>query len=419
MNFDIYITYITEVFRNMKAQRLRTLITLVIIAIGILALVGTLTVVDALNNTFTGNLKTIGANSFTIRRYQNSLLEGRQRRGHFWRKKNNPPITEFEAQTFKKRYNFEGALVSLSFLVTSQAELVRGQKKTSGSVEIFGVDENYARVYHFQIDKGRNFTANEINSGIRYAVIGPQVAKSLFEKENPLGQALTYKGRKWTVIGVTKEKGTAFGRSEDNFVWVPLQVGKSILPPRRPLRFDIRVSVEKPEKYEEAEDKAIALMRAIRRLRPDQPNNFGIVGSKEALQEIKQIDSVLRTAAFIIGLITILASSIALMNIMLVTVAEKLREIGIRKAVGASNREILKQFLTETLIIAFSGSIFGIIGGILLGWGIALLMKIDFVMPWTAVFWAVLITFITALISGLYPAIKASRANPIEVLHYE
>ncbi len=403
----------------MKAQGLRTFITLLIIAIGIFALVGTLTVVDALNNTFTGNLKAIGANSFFIRRYENSLLQGRREHGRFWRRKVNPPITKFEAKTFKERYDMDGTAVSLSFFVSSNAELTGSGKKSTKKVEIIAVDENYAKVYGSQIDKGRNFTANEVRSGSAVAVIGPQVAEELFDRKNPLGQTVKYKGRKWKVIGITKKKGTAFGRSEDNFVWIPLTTGESILPSNTPLRYEIRVFVEDPSKYEEAMDKAIALMRSIRRLRPVQPNNFGVVGSKEALEEIKQINKVLTVAAFVIGMITILASSIALMNIMLVSVAEKLKEIGIKKAVGASNKHILIQFLIETVIIALSGSLLGIILGILIGWGVAMLMRFDFSMPWNAVFWAVFITFVTAIISGLYPAIKASAANPIEVLHYE
>ncbi len=403
----------------MKDQPLRTAITLIIIAIGILALVGTLTVVDALNNTFTGNLETIGANSFEIRRYENSLIQ--RRRGHrrFRRNQINPEITKIEANTFKEKFYFPGTLTSIHFPVSSSAQFSKGDNKSSNSVELLAVDENYAAVFQFQIEKGRNFTSKEIKSASNRVIVGPQVAQALFGKKNPVGEQIFYKGHKFVIIGVTKSKGTSFGRSEDNFVWVPLSYGYKIFPKNRKVVFSIRVSVNDPEKYEEAESAAISLMRSIRRLRPGQPNNFGISGSKEALNELKQIDRILRISAFIIGLITILASSVALMNIMLVTVAEKLREIGIRKAVGASNKDILFQFLSETLMIAFAGSLIGIILGILLGWGIAALMKIDFVMPWTAVFWAVLITFISAIASGLYPALKASRANPIEVLRYE
>jgi putative ABC transport system permease protein len=403
----------------MKTQRTRTFITLFIIATGILALVGTLTVVNALNNTFTGNLKTIGANSFFIRPYANSLLQGRRRHGRFTTRKANPPITWSEAKRFKEKYKFPGTIVSTGLNISGQAQLSRGSKKTSKQVVITGIDENYLQAYGFRTGSGRNFTGEEILSGTPVAIAGPQVIKALFDKENPLGKYVYYRGHKWKIIGVTVPKGTSFGQSEDNFVFIPITLARKITAGNTNAPYEIRVSVLNPENYEKAKEKAIQQMRSIRHLRPGQENNFGITGSKEALNELKKINTVLQTAAFIIGLITILASAIALMNIMLVSVTEKLNEIGIRKAVGASNRHILQQFLTETWVIALSGSLLGIITGILAGWGIASLLKIDFSMPWNAVFWAIFITFITALLSGLYPAFKASKANPIEVLRYE
>ncbi|NPA42740.1 MAG: FtsX-like permease family protein, partial [Chlorobi bacterium] len=232
------------------------------------------------------------------------------------------------------------------------------------------------------------------------------------------GRPIYYKGNKWTVVGITAPKGNVFGRSGDEFVWVPLGTGERLLGGRRPDP-EIRVEVEDPSRYERALSQAILVMRRIRGLRPGQPDNFGISESREAVEELRNTSRTLRIMAFVIGLITIFASSVALMNIMLVNVAEKFREIGIRKAVGASARQIRRHFLVETVLIALGGSLPGLLLGILAGWGVAALLGMHFRMPWNAVMWAIIITFVTALLAGWYPAYKAAKANLVEVLRYE
>ena len=412
----IFKDFAARAWQMIRTQKLRTGITLMIIAIGILSLVGTLTVVEALNHTFTGNFEAIGVNSFYVRRYNNSLVPGR-RRGHWFNRRPNPPIYYREVRQFRKKYRFPGTESSAYFTYSSIAQITAGEKETGENVEIRGVDDTYLKVFDYKLAQGRGFSAGDITNSHRVAVIGPQVAENLFGTQNPIGQSISYKGHRWQVIGVTRSKGSAFGRSEDNFVLIPLSVARGLMAVSP--HFQIRVNVKDPEQYGSAMDRARMVMRSIRKLKPAQPDNFGIVGSEEALQELKQTTSILRAAAFVIGLITILASSIALMNIMLVTVTERIREIGILKAVGASARHIRWQFFIETLMIAFLGAFLGIMGGIGIGALTARLMKIDFTMPWNAVFWAIVITFVTAMISGFYPAVKASRANPIEALRYE
>ncbi len=409
--------YRRQAFSAVRSYKLRSSITIFIIAIGILSLVGTLTVVEAINHTFSKNLEAIGAKSFFIRRYKNNLFERGHRR--LFRRSPNPPITYKEAMMFKKKFRFDGALTAISFTGTSQAELSREEKKTGENVRILGADENYLPAYQLDPGKGRNFSAREVIEGRNLAIIGPDVAKNLFDKdENPINQYIFYKGYRLKVIGVTRPKGTTFGESQDNFVVLPITLARKIFSGRNKM-YEIRVFVSRPGDYEKAKDKAIVVMRNIRKLKPFRENNFGIVGTEEAMSELKQTTSVLRSAAFVIGLITILASSIALMNIMLVTVTERIREIGLRKAIGASSGAILWQFFIETLFIALMGAVLGIILGVLFGYGIARLFRVDFVMPWNAIMWGLIITFITAFFSGLYPAYKASQASPIEALRYE
>ncbi len=319
---------------------------------------------------------------------------------------------------FKRKYDFPGALVSVSFTGTTRGKFTSGEEETGENVRVSGVDENYLSTSQTEIDKGRGFTQAEITQNKNVAVIGPDVARNLFGKENPVGKIIIYKGYKLKVIGVTKAKGATFGESQDNFVLLPITLGRKIFSGRRHV-YEIRVYVEKPADYNHAQDRAIVLMRKLRKLKPFQENNFGVVGTEEALKEINQTTGILRAAAFIIGLITILASSIALMNIMLVTVTERIREIGLRKAIGASNTAIMWQFFMETIFIALMGAMVGILLGIIFGMGIARLFNVDFVMPWNAIMWGLIITFITAFLSGLYPAYKASKASPIEALRYE
>ena len=418
MALGIVLNYFKEAGRTMKDQRLRTAITILIIAIGILSLVGTLTVVRALNHTFTGNLKTLGANTFTISRYENSVFTGR-RHGKFFRKQVNPRITWFEANTFKRKFDFPGSLVSVSVTPTNSAELSRGEKKTNSLVSVTGADEHYLDVYHNELQSGRNFTKREISGAAPVTIIGDAVRKSLFDRSDPLGKEIVLRGYKLRVIGTVRPKGSTFGGNQDNFVIIPLTLARKIYAGRRNIPYTIRVLVKDPDRYEQAKSRARMLMRSLRRLRPGQADNFGIRGSEADLRELKKMDRILRIAAFVIGLITIFASSVALMNIMLVTVTERIREIGIRKAVGASAQSVRIQFFIETLAIALSGAIVGILGGILFGFAIAKLLHIAFAMPWNAVFWAVILTFITAFVSGFYPAVKAARANPVEALHYE
>ncbi len=319
---------------------------------------------------------------------------------------------------FKRKYDFPGAMVSVSFNGTTRGKFTAGEKETGENVNVFGVDENYLTTSQTEIQKGRGFTSDEISQNKNVAVIGPDVARNLFGKENPVNKFIRYKGYKLRVIGVSKAKGATFGQSQDNFVLLPITLGRKIFSGKWHV-YEIRVFVKNPEVYHRAQDRAIVLMRKLRKLKPSQENNFGVVGSEEELKNIEQTTSVLRAAAFIIGLITILASSIALMNIMLVTVAERIREIGVRKAIGASNASIMWQFFMETIFIALIGALLGIFLGIVFGMLIAKLFKVDFVMPWNAIMWGLIITFITAFLSGLYPAYKASKASPIEALRYE
>ena len=244
------------------------------------------------------------------------------------------------------------------------------------------------------------------------------MTKGLLKDINPIDKIISVRGAKFKVIGVLKEKGSTFGNSQDLRVMIPIQVARSLFSVPN-INYSLSTMVSKQEMLDESIENAIITMRKIRKLNPVEENNFGISRSDDLINRIGELTGFLSWSAWIMGIITILGSSIALMNIMVVSVTERTREIGVRKALGAKKSTIAFQFFIETLTIGQMGGFFGIILGILIGFIICLAVGWDFVIPWGAIMAALVTSFIVALVSGLYPAIKASKLDPIEALRYE
>ena len=396
---------------SIKTQLLRTILTVLIIAIGITALVCILTVVAALENTISSNFVSMGSNTFNIEQYDISERIGR-RNEH---KIDNPIISYPEATAFKQKYNYPLTNTSLSFTATSNAEVRFESKKTDPEITVVGIDDYFLPNSGLETTKGRNFT----NANNTYScILGSDFEKGLFKDVNPIDKILSIRGAKFKVIGVLKEKGSTFGNSQDLRVLIPIQVARSLFT-APDINYTISVMVDKKELLNQATDEAYTMMRRVRKLSPVKDNNFGISRSDDLINKILSITQYLGVSAWVIGIITIFGSSIALMNIMLVSVTERTREIGIRKALGAKRGTIAIQFFIETLVIGQLGGLLGIIIGILAGFGIASAMSFIFVIPWGAILAALITTFVVAVVSGSYPALKASRLDPIEALRYE
>ncbi len=399
---------------SIKTQLLRTILTVLIIAIGITALVCILTVVAALENTLSTDFASMGSNTFNINQY---AFETRNRGGGE-REIVNPIISYPEAVAFKQKYNFPLTRTSLSFTAVSNAEVKFENKKTDPEIKVLGVDEYFLVNSGLETTQGRNFTGFDISNNTYSCIVGSDFEKDLLKDVNPIDKVISIRGAKFKVIGVLKEKGSTFGNSQDLRVLIPIQVARSLFTQPN-INYTISAMVDKKELLEQAVDNANITMRRVRKLTPVKEDNFGISRSDDLINKILSITQYLGLSAWVIGIITIFGSSIALMNIMLVSVTERTREIGVRKALGAKRSTIATQFFIETLVIGQMGGIFGIILGISAGAGIASLLKFDFVTPWAAIVSAFVTTFIVAIVSGSYPALKASKLDPIEALRYE
>lgn len=395
-------------------QKMRTIITVFIIAIGIWALVGILSVVSALKNTILSDFASMGANTFVINQYDVTAQMNQSKSTY----KPNPIISYSQARAFKEKFDFPFHATSISFNAASNIEVKSENKKTDPEINIVGADENYLPNSGSQIIKGRNFTYFDIENNNYVCVLGSDFAKGLFKDQNPLDKVISIRGAKFKVIGLLKEKGSTFGQNEDLRVFIPLQIARSIFSAPF-INYEVRVSLQQEGMLDQAVDEATLTLRNVRNLNPEQKNNFGIERSDELIRSLMSQVTTLNVAAWLIGMITILGSSIALMNIMLVSVTERTKEIGIRKSLGAKRKIIAMQFFTETIVISQLGGLLGTLMGIGSAYLFSVIIQFDFSIPWNAIIAAFIVTIIVAVVSGLYPALKASKLDPVEALRYE
>ncbi len=401
---------------SVRANSLRTFLTLLIIAVGLTALVGILTALDSVLFSLNDSFNDMGSNSFALERKSQNVRANRGGR----RAKIGKPIDYEQAIEFKERFEFPSK-VTLSITPTTNATVQRQDKKTNPNVIVYGIDDNYLDVKGYELSYGRGFSDNELQSGANKVIIGTEIVKLLFDNniEKAVNQDILIGNVRYLVVGILKSKGSGGGgQGGDRFVMIPLLNSKRIYD-NKGNDYSISVGLQSAIEMDNATDVASGLFRQVRQLRIGQEDDFEIFKSDSLLAILKENTVKIRWATIGIGLITLLGASIGLMNIMLVSVTERTREIGVRKAIGATRKSILLQFLTEAIVICQMGGIAGIILGVLAGFGVSLLFKGSFVMPWAWITLGLITCFVVGLFAGLYPALKASRLDPIESLRYE
>jgi putative ABC transport system permease protein len=404
-----------EGLRSVHANLLRSVITALIVTLGITSLVGVLTAVDGIQASIMKSLSSLGANNFNINSKTNrgSSSEGLV-------EKTYPMITMSETFKFVDQFKVP-AVVGLSCNVTGIAEVKRLSKKTTPNVFVTGINDEYFNIKNLEFHEGRGFSRREVKTGVQLVVLGYKIYKTLFKNnESVVNQNVTFLGSQFRVIGVLKEKG-GFGDPSmnfDNMVFVTV-VKANQLSGGRGLWYRISVGISDPTQMEYAMGEATGLMRRIRGDDPGRPNSFELERS-ETLAELDSLIGKAQLVGFCIGIVTLLGASIALMNIMLVSVTERTREIGVRKALGATPLKIKQQFVIEAIVVCLLGGILGVILGILAGnFASTLLGNKSFVVPWGWIIVGFVVCVLVGLISGYYPAHKASKLDPIDSLRFE
>ncbi len=401
---------------SLGANKLRSSLTMLGITIGVFSVIGVMTAVSALRQSVESGLSFLGSNIIQIAKYpigpqgdDNSRRRIRARRD----------IKLTEAQRFIQLMEGVSSVICLkTFQNDDPPQATYENRKTTPSITFGGSNEYFLDANQYAIEFGRNYTPEDIELARSIAIIGKDIVDRLFPGENPLDKRIKVAGHTYTVVGVFATKGTAFGNSQDDIIMVPIT---RFVTDYGAARRSINIAIQAPsqEQYNETVDKAITMMRIVRGLRPDQDNDFELYSNDSLIAAFAKIADVVSAGAFIISAIALLAAGVGIMNIMLVSVTERTKEIGIRKSIGARKKNILIQFLIEAVAISVAGGLVGILIGIGAGNGLAMLLKASLVFPWGWALTAILVCGGIGIGFGFYPAWKAASLDPIEALRYE
>lgn len=416
-------------WRTVKSNKLRTSITVAIIAFGIMALIGIITAIEAMNQSLKESFSSMGANAFSIRfKESNVRFGGGGRNGDFVKTKRGKkekksslgkPIRKEEAENFKDGFKYPGAITSIYRRGPGGQEIHFQDKKTNPQIAIWGGDENYLLVNGYSVELGRNLNSLDIQSGRNVCLIGSNVATKLFgdKPEKSVEKIIRVGSVPYRVIGLLKSKGSSAMLRQDDVIYTSYTNLRRFSNGNP--SYSVGVMVGNVKELDVATGEATSVFRATRKLLPIEDDNFVIEKSDKFAELFIGFLSSITGSAGAIGLITLIGAAIGLMNIMLVAVNERTKEVGLIKAIGGKSKNVRQQFLFESLIISLLGALFGIILGVLVGNLFSIILKTGFVVPWAWVIIGIVICSVVGLAAGIYPAMKAAKLNPIVALRYE
>jgi putative ABC transport system permease protein len=399
-----------QAFDSLWANKLRSSLTLLALIVGVFSVIVSTTAVAVLDNFFQNTMSVMGGDVINV-----SKTPSVQMGGTADNVRNRQDITFETAERLQEMLRLaENVSPDETFDYT---KVMYGDEETDPTVRVIGSNQHYLGNNAYELSEGRNFSSEDIQYGRLLAIIGHDIQQELFQNVNPIGKSIRVAGQQYRIIGILDEKGSVFGQSQDEFVLIPYTAGLMIYGGDR--NIDIQVKAPAMDFIEAAMDEITGIMRVIRKVAPGAENDFEIETNDSLAGTFDQFTFILYAVGFVIGGITLFGAGIGVMNIMLVSVTERTREIGLRKAVGATKKAIVSQFLTETIFICQLGGLIGIALGILAGNGMAIWIETEPVIPIWAVLTGFFGMFVIALLFGVYPAYKAARLDPIESLRYE
>ncbi len=397
---------------SIRHNKLRSFLTLLGVVIGIFSIIAVMTAINVLQKSVEKNLNVLGTNTFFIQKYPAVQMGGNTR----WKYRNRKNLTYEDYLRLKERFSGPATITAEDWHSGDPVRFKDNQ--TKNSVTIRGVTPEWEFSSGYFIQSGRMITKNDVDQVRNVAILGQDVIDVLMPQYNPVGQTVMIRGVKFKIIGTLERKGTIFGQSEDNVVIIPITTHLKMFASRW-TSLGYAIAVMDMDRLDEVRDEIVFNLRLVRGVPLGEEKDFEVVSNTSLIDTFNQVTGAIKIAALLISSIALIAAGIGIMNIMLVSVTERTREIGIRKSMGAKKKDIMNQFLVEALVLTEIGAVIGIILGILAGNILALTMNVDGVFP---VQWALIGLIVCSLIGivfGTYPAVKAARLDPIEALRYE
>lgn len=398
---------------SIKVNKLRASLTLLSISIGVFAIMASGTLVDSINNSVETEMAALGENSFMVFRMPHIQIGG----GGWWKYRKRKPITLEQYTELRKRMK---STDMINAICASGSNIVKyGNFETDPEVSLIGTDENYFPLHNVNVITGRAFTSEDISFRRNVALVGNDIVVDLFANENPLGKSIKIGNQQFTVIGTLEIKGALLGQSQDSRVIIPLTYFLRYYASEWEQSLDLTIRAADRMALFNTIDEAIGHLRAIRKVEPWEENSFEVETNESLQDQFAGLTGYLTVFGIISGVFALIAAGVGIMNIMLVSVKERTREIGVRKAIGAKRRTVLLQFIIETITLCQVGGIIGITMGIAGAGLLSSLLGMKLAVTPTWIIFSLVVCTVLGIVSGAYPAWKAARLDPIEALRYE